>query len=73
MISSIALYPVFGRPLFIYFGVLAILCFASAIATILAVRRGKPIPFKWHPRLAVSGFVLAVIHGVMAASILLGF
>lgn len=31
------------------------------------------IPFKWHPRLALTTIVVALIHGILGLSILLNF
>jgi hypothetical protein len=74
MISPIASIMVLGRPLFAYFGLLAFLLFiAAAIIGRLTLKGKAYIPFRWHPRLALSALVVALIHAILALSIFFHF
>lgn len=63
MVYQFAYYSLLGRPVAVYFGMLAFL-FMVATATVGYLNfRGKMIvPFKWHPRLAIATLSLAIIH-----------
>lgn len=74
MISAIATIPVLGRPLFAYLGVLALLLFiAAAIIGRLTLKGKSYIPFKWHPRLALSALTAAFAHAILALSLFFRF
>ncbi len=74
MIHNIALFPVLGRPLFICFGLLAFLCFIiTAIIGRLNFRGKYIIPFKWHPRFALTALTAMFIHAFLALSIFLNY
>ncbi len=74
MIQSIALIPILGRPLFIYFGLLAFLCYiVTAIIGRLNFKGKYIIPFKWHPRFAMTALAAMFIHAFLALSLFLNF
>lgn len=70
MIATLAYTTILGKPLVFHLGILTYLAFLSTAILGYCFFIGKPIlPFKWHPRLAVTALILGFIHGVMAASI----
>ncbi len=75
MISDIALYLIFGKPLVMYGGLLVFASFLfTASISIMNVKYGiHKIPFKWHPRMAIISLTLALMHGLLAASIFYNF
>lgn len=75
MIRDIALIPIiFNQPLVAIGGIIVFLFLLfTALVGLLNYRGIRTIPFKWHPRLAVTTATLALIHGILAASITIGF
>ncbi|MFA6919272.1 MAG: hypothetical protein WC244_04185 [Patescibacteria group bacterium] len=72
MLSSIALMPILGYPAIMYGGITAfVLLFITAIVGKL-VLKGKA-KLKLHMILAWLVIIIALIHGIMGLSILLGF
>jgi cytochrome b561 len=72
MLSSIALIPILGYPAIMYGGITAfVLLFITAIVGKL-VLKGKA-KLKLHMILAWLVIIIALIHGIMGLSILLGF
>lgn len=74
MISQLAYYLIFGKPLIIYSGVLTLFLFF--LATLIAVLNKKGVtclPFVWHQRFAKITLTLAIIHGLLGLSIYLNF
>jgi tetrahydromethanopterin S-methyltransferase subunit E len=61
--------PVFGEPLALWLGLIAMLLFISA-ATVMALALHTKIkfPFKVHIGLAVTGLIVALIHMALAIS-----
>lgn len=74
MINKFATISVLGRPLFTYFGLLTLLLILST-ATVgrLNYKGNSVIPFKWHPRLALTTIITALIHATLALSIFFNF
>ena len=66
VLNNITFYPIFGIPLIVYGGVLTflLLIFAATLA-ILHSKGVKFLSYEWHPRLAITGLALAVIHAVL--------
>ncbi|MCK6462924.1 MAG: hypothetical protein L6Q29_03865 [Candidatus Pacebacteria bacterium] len=67
MFAQIAYYKIIGVPVLMYFGFLAYfsLLFTASIATMN--RRGiNKIPFRWHPRMAITTIILTTVHVVLA-------
>jgi len=66
MLQEISFYPVFGKPLIMYLGILTISAFLFTATVAVMNRRGiHTIPFAWHPRLAGLSIACAVIHGTL--------
>ncbi|MDD4931669.1 MAG: hypothetical protein PHG66_06020 [Candidatus Colwellbacteria bacterium] len=68
-LAGIAYFPIFGKPLIMYLGIITLLSFIST-ATIgfLNFKGIRKIPFKWHPRMALISLSLALIHGLFGIS-----
>lgn len=64
MLQAISYYPVFGRPLIFYLGIITI-CSLLITASIPVLSRSGAvkIPFHWHIRIAGLSITLALIHG----------
>ncbi|MCL5073784.1 MAG: hypothetical protein M1308_23255 [Actinobacteria bacterium] len=70
MVSSFAYFPLLGKPLTFYIGILTYLSFLLTATIGYFQYTGKPlVPFKWHPRIAAASLILGLIHGVLAASV----
>ncbi|MFA6447714.1 MAG: hypothetical protein WCW31_05725 [Patescibacteria group bacterium] len=74
MIHTLALTTILGYPLVMYGGILT-LCLVLFTATVgyLNFTGRRVIPFKWHPRLAITTIIVALFHGTLGLSILLNF
>jgi hypothetical protein len=73
MFSSIAGYPIFGLPLALYVGIIALLCLLStATISTLNKRRIRVISMKWHIRMAYVTITFALAHGLLNLLALLG-
>lgn len=49
-----------------YLGIVTLLSFlTTALIAILNIKGIIPIPFEWHPRLAVLSIGLGLIHGLL--------
>lgn len=71
MIAAVAVYMIFGQPLLVYMGMAAFVLFAAAaLIGYLNYRGGRAIAFKWHPRVAVAALIFAIIHVIMAFSLM---
>lgn len=74
MISTIALTTFLGKPLVMYGGMLTfILLLFTATVGALNFKGIHVIPFKWHPRLAISTILVAVVHALFGLSIYFNF
>jgi hypothetical protein len=63
MITSIGHIVIFGLPIALYFGILTFISLLSTATIGMLVLKGRyNIPFKWHMRMAVITFILAMIH-----------
>ena len=70
MLQSIASFPVLNFPIFSWFGILAFLGFLTAATIAILNQKGThKIPFYWHPRIAKTSLILALIHAILAASL----
>jgi len=66
MLTQITYYPIFGKPLIMYLGILTLMSFLfTALIAIMNQKGIKKIPFKWHTRMAKVSIVLAIIHGLL--------
>jgi hypothetical protein len=73
MLSSIAYFPIFGKPLILYLGIITLLSFLITATLGLLIYNGKKIPFKVHPSMAGIALTLGIIHGTLALSIYLQY
>ena len=74
MIHSIALTMFLGKPLVMYGGILTfLLLLSTATVGFLNFKGISVIPFKWHPRLALTTIIVAVIHAIFGLSIFFNF
>lgn len=74
MISHIALTLFLDKPLIFYGGILTfLLLIFTATVGALNFKGITIIPFKWHPRLAVTTIILAIIHAIFEFSIYFNF
>lgn len=73
MFSAIAGYPIFGLPLALYLGIIALLCLlvTAAIST-LNKRRIRFLSMKWHIRMAYVTIAFALVHGSLILLSMLG-
>lgn len=72
MLAKIAFFMILGKPLVMWMGVLTFLTFATAATIAILGSKGKFKTFNhyaWHIRIARAGLGLAVLHGIMAASV----
>lgn len=66
MFTRIAYYPILGKPLMLYLGILTLsFLLATAFVAYLHSKGYFGIPFKWHIRLAKITLILALIHGTL--------
>lgn len=66
MITEIAYFTIFGKPLIMYFGILTLTSILiTALIPILNRRGITKIPLKWHFRFAYISIALAFIHGIL--------
>lgn len=66
--AQIAIYPVFGKPLVIYLGMLTFLGFCATAYVGYLVVNGKT-KFENHKKMVATAFVVAIIHGILGMSI----
>jgi len=65
MIKDIIFYPIFGKPLIMYTGIITFLfLFATAAVPILNRKGITRIPFYWHYRLAAIFLTLGLLHAI---------
>ena len=68
MLSEIAYFPIFGKPLILYMGVITLISFIITASIGLMIFRGRSIPFKWHPTMAGISIIIGIIHGILGIS-----
>jgi hypothetical protein len=74
MIQNIAFTLFLGKPLIMYGGIFTfILMMTTAIVGFLNFKGIHTIPFKWHPRLALTTIIIATIHAIFGLSIYFNF
>lgn len=70
MFQEISFYPIFGKPLIVYLGIVTLCVFLLAAAIAILNRRGNhAIPFAWHPRVAAIAIACALVHGFLGAAL----
>ena len=74
MIHNIAYTLILSQPLVMYGGILTflLLLFTATIGA-LNFKGISVIPFKWHPRLALTTIIVAIFHAILGLSILFNF
>lgn len=74
MIHTIAFTLLFGLPLVVYggFTTLLLVLFTATVGY-LNFKGNHSIPLKWHPVLALTTIIVAIIHGFLGLSVFLGF
>jgi hypothetical protein len=66
MFQDITYFPVFGKPLIMYLGILTLLAFLlTASIAVMNLKGIRIIPFRWHPRCAACAVFLALVHGLL--------
>ena len=69
MLKEIAYSLLFGKPIVLWLGLAALTLFLSALSVIGLNNYTKiRIPIEWHFRLAIAGFVIVIIHAILAIS-----
>ncbi|MEI6266467.1 MAG: hypothetical protein WCP14_01080 [bacterium] len=73
MIREIATFQILGLPVVVYGGLVTLTAFAFTAYIGYTNKSGKgKIPFKWHSRMVIASFVLALIHAFFAISLFVG-
>jgi hypothetical protein len=65
MFQDIAYFPVFGKPVIMYLGILTIASMLATASVPVLRKSAVNIPFFWHIRLAAVTIALALIHGFL--------
>jgi hypothetical protein len=74
MISQMAYFLLWGKPLIMYGGILTyFFLIFTALAGYMRLRGIMLIPYKWHPRLAVLTIIVASIHALFGLAVFFGF
>lgn len=74
MIHNIAYTLILGKPLIMYGGILTfLLLLFTATVGALNFKGISVIPFKWHPRLALTTIIIATIHAIFGLSVFFNF
>ncbi|MCX6711640.1 MAG: hypothetical protein NT139_01205 [Candidatus Woesearchaeota archaeon] len=71
MIQEISTFPILGFPLVAYLGAITFLSFLfTALIGYTNFKGTQKISFRWHPRMAVTSIILAIIHGILGLAYL---
>lgn len=74
MLYEIGNILIFGLPLLMWLGIFAFLSFTLALIVITLIYKFKyKIPLVWHMGLGAIGYLLAILHMILAMSRTLGF
>lgn len=74
MIHALAFTLFLGKPLIMYGGILTLMLLLSTAAIGALNHKGIfIIPFKWHPRLAITTIITALIHALFGLSVYFNF
>lgn len=66
MFQEITYFPIFGKPLILYLGVLTLLAILLTAAIAGMNKKGlRIIPFRYHPVCAGCAILLALVHGLL--------
>ncbi len=70
MLTQITYFPILGKPLIMWLGVITLLSFLfTALIAFLDKKGINKIPFKWHSILAKVSLLLAIIHAILGIAI----
>ena len=70
MLTEIAFYPVFGKPLVLYVGILTLISFSITATIGISIYKGLlHIKFIWHPTMAGISFSLAIIMAILGYTV----
>lgn len=64
VIRQIAYYPIFDKPLIMYFGIATFLSFLITATLGYLIFKGHDIPIRYHKRMAIFSLTLALGHGL---------
>ena len=74
MVRDLAYTLILGKPLIMYGGILTfILLISTATVGWFNFKAIYIIPFKWHPRLAITTIVVAILHAILGLSAYFNF
>jgi MFS superfamily sulfate permease-like transporter len=74
MIAKIALILIFGKPLVMYFGIVSLLSLLFTASIGYASLHGiKWVPFKYHPKMALTTIIIVSMHGLLGLGIYFNF
>jgi hypothetical protein len=66
MFQNITYFPVLGKPLILYLGILTLLAILfTAVIAVMNKKGIRVIPFRWHPVCAGCAILLALVHGLL--------
>ena len=66
MFQEITYFPIFGKPLILYLGILTLLAILFTAAIAIMNKKGiRTISFRWHPVCAGCAILLALVHGLL--------
>ena len=66
MFQEITYFPIFGKPLIMYLGILTLLAFlVTAAIGVMTLKGIRTVPFRWHTRCAACAILLALVHGLL--------
>lgn len=72
MLREIAIFPIFGKPLIMYGGIITLFCLvATALIAILNQKGIIKQAFGWHVWMARITIVLALVHGLLGIALFL--
>ncbi len=74
MLSQIAYYLIFGKPLIMYGGIITFTVFVIVfLIPVLKTQGVNFLSFKWHKKLAWLAILLSLIHGTLGMAIYFGW
>ena len=74
MISKLAFYLIFGKPLIMYGGILTFLSFATTATIGYLIHHGKTnLSINWHINFVRLSFTIALFHAVLGLSLFFKF
>jgi len=66
MLANLTYYPIFGKPLIMYLGIITLLLFLTTASIGYGIFKGKlKISIAWHFRLAKTAIAFALIHATL--------